>query len=149
MILQALTCPKYDRGPNCNWERVSKAAPLAYYRTHPSGSFKTSFNAVFYRGRLDGSARILIIGQDPSTDESVASRAFVGTVGQRLQHFLSKIGITKSYLIVNTFIYGNTESATNLRTYSAEAPIATFRNKVLDKNKAFFLMKSAITLYEF
>jgi len=54
----------------------------------------------------DGSAKVIIIGQDPAADENVARRILVGSAGQRVQGFLRKLGINKSYVMVNTFLYG-------------------------------------------
>src|SRR5664279_5847268 len=72
---------------------------------YPPDSFRTEWGPIFHRGRLDGSARILLIGQDPATHEDVARRILVGEAGQRIQGFLDKLGITTSYVFVNTFLY--------------------------------------------
>src|SRR5690242_19284447 len=73
LIFDTLVCllfyPKHDPGPDCAWERLFEDAPLAYYAAFPGNPFHTRFGPVFYRGRLDGTARVLVIGQDPSTDE--------------------------------------------------------------------------------
>ncbi|MGE5302928.1 MAG: uracil-DNA glycosylase family protein [Alphaproteobacteria bacterium] len=60
---------------------------------------------MYYRGRLDGSAKVLVIGQDPAADENVARRILVGDAGQRVQGFLAKLGITRSYVMVNSVLY--------------------------------------------
>ena len=73
---------------------------------HSSGRFRTEFGPVYYRGRLNSSVKLLVVGQDPSTDEILAQRNLVGSAGQRVQKLLSKIGITKSYVMFNTFLYG-------------------------------------------
>jgi uracil-DNA glycosylase len=52
---------------------------------------------VFHRGRLDGSALVLVLGQDPGQHESIARRILVGEAGQRVQGFLHKLGIERSY----------------------------------------------------
>jgi hypothetical protein len=72
---------------------------------YPPDSFRTEWGPVFHRGRLDGSARILVIGQDPATHESICRRILVGEAGQRLQGLLAKMGITQSYVLINTFLY--------------------------------------------
>ena len=36
---------------------------------------------IFHRGRLDGSARLLVIGQDPAQSERVVRRILVGEAG--------------------------------------------------------------------
>jgi pterin-4a-carbinolamine dehydratase len=60
-----------------------------------------NWGPIYYRGRLDGSAKVIVIGQDPAADENVARRILVGSAGQRVQGFLRKLGINRSYVIVN------------------------------------------------
>jgi uracil-DNA glycosylase len=64
-----------------------------------------NWGPVYYRGRLDGTARVIVIGQDPAASENVARRILVGSAGQRVQGFLRKLGLTRSYIMVNTFLY--------------------------------------------
>jgi uracil-DNA glycosylase len=59
----------------------------------------------FHRGRLDGSARLLVIGQDPAQHETIVRRILVGEAGQRIHGFMAKLGITRSYVMINTFLY--------------------------------------------
>ena len=68
-------------------------------------AFWTAWGPIFYRGRLDGSARLLCIASDPGPTERIALRTLVGDAGQRVQGFLTKLGLTKSYLCVNAFPY--------------------------------------------
>lgn len=68
-------------------------------------AFWTAWGPVFYRGRLDGSARLLCIASDPGPTERIAHRTLVGDAGQRVQGFLAKLGLTSSYLCVNAFPY--------------------------------------------
>jgi uracil-DNA glycosylase len=72
---------------------------------YPSTKFRTVWGPVFHRGRLDGSAKLLVIGQDPAQHENVARRILVGEAGHRVQGFLAKLGITDSYVMHNTFLY--------------------------------------------
>jgi hypothetical protein len=71
----------------------------------PLKDFRTEWGPVFHRGRLDGSARLLVIGQDPAQHEIIVRRTLVGGAGHRLQGFLAKLGLTRSYVAVNTFVY--------------------------------------------
>jgi hypothetical protein len=71
----------------------------------PTKDFRTEWGPVFHRGRLDGSARLLIIGQDPAQHEVIARRTLVGGAGHRLQGFIAKLGLTRSYVMINTFVY--------------------------------------------
>src|ERR671919_314137 len=72
---------------------------------YPPKDFRVEWGPIFHRGRLDGSARVVVIGQDPGAHESIARRILVGEAGQRVQGFLAKLGIEKSYVLVNAFLY--------------------------------------------
>jgi hypothetical protein len=71
----------------------------------PHADFRLEWGPVFHRGRLDGSARLLVIGQDPAQHETIAHRILVGEAGHRIQGFLFKLGIERSYVMVNTYVY--------------------------------------------
>lgn len=70
-----------------------------------SARFRTEWGPIFHRGRLDGSARVLVIGQDPAAHETVARRVLCGHAGHRVQGFLHKLGVDRSYVIINVFLY--------------------------------------------
>jgi len=72
---------------------------------YPRSAFRTEWGPVFHRGRLDGSARVLVIGQDPAQHEIIARRILVGEAGHRVQGFLAKLGIDRGYVMLNTFLY--------------------------------------------
>jgi hypothetical protein len=72
---------------------------------YPASDFRVEWGPIFHRGRLDGSARILVLGQDPGAHESASRRILVGEAGQRVQGFLHKLGIERSYVMVNAFLY--------------------------------------------
>jgi hypothetical protein len=72
---------------------------------YPSAAFRVEWGPIFHRGRLDGSARLLAIGQDPAQHETIARRILVGTAGHRAQGFLAKLGLDRSYVFLNTFLY--------------------------------------------
>ena len=67
--------------------------------------FWYDWGPVFYRGRLDGTARVLCIASDPGPTERIAGRTLVGDAGQRVQGFLTKLGLTRSYVCLNAFSY--------------------------------------------
>ncbi|MDQ4077612.1 MAG: hypothetical protein M3220_15365, partial [Chloroflexota bacterium] len=67
--------------------------------------FWYDWGPIFYRGKVDGSARVLCVASDPGPTERIAARTLVGDAGQRVQGFLHKIGLTRSYLCLNAFIY--------------------------------------------
>jgi uracil-DNA glycosylase len=72
---------------------------------YPPDQFRLEWGPIFHRGRLDGSARVLVIGQDPAQHETVVRRILVGEAGRRVQGLLAKLGITHSYVFINTFLY--------------------------------------------
>jgi uracil-DNA glycosylase len=72
---------------------------------YPPRDFRVEWGPIFHRGRLDGTARVLVLGQDPGQHESIARRILVGTAGQRVQGFLAKLGIDRSYVMINAFLY--------------------------------------------
>jgi hypothetical protein len=132
-LVRAGIAPGFDPGPPLQWEQRFADAPVDDYLNHSEERFRIEYGPVFYRGRLDGTARLLVVGQDPSTDEIIAQRAFVGASGQRLQRYLNKVGITRSYVIINTFIfsiYGQFDD--EMRAISLEAPIKDYRNSLFD-----------------
>jgi hypothetical protein len=119
--------------------------PTGAFATHwdnrPSYSsvkarFRMNWGPIYYRGRLDGSAKVIIIGQDPAADENVARRILVGSAGQRAQGFLRKLGLNKSYVMVNTFLYGlKGQVDAEAKTILASTPIKNWRNQLLDMLK--------------
>jgi uracil-DNA glycosylase len=72
---------------------------------YPWDDFRVEWGPIFHRGRLDGTARVLILGQDPGQHENILRRILVGEAGRRVQGFLAKLGITKSYVLLNALLY--------------------------------------------
>lgn len=72
---------------------------------YPPSQFRVEWGPIFHRGRLDGSAKILVIGQDPAQHETIVRRILVGEAGRRVQGFLAKLGIDRSYVFINTYLY--------------------------------------------
>jgi uracil-DNA glycosylase len=107
---------------------------------YPNADFRTEWGPIFHRGRLDGSARVLVLGQDPATHESISRRILVGEAGQRVQGLLAKLGITRSYVMVNTFLYSVYGQGGGNRHAHDEA-IAAYRNAWLDA----LLIRSEVT----
>jgi uracil-DNA glycosylase len=99
--------------------------------TYPAGDFRVEWGPVFHRGRLDGSARVVVIGQDPAQHEVVTRRILVGAAGQRTQGFLAKLGVDTSYVMVNAFLYSVFGQGGGER-HADDAAIAAYRNRWLD-----------------
>jgi hypothetical protein len=99
--------------------------------TYPAEDFRVEWGPVFHRGRLDGSARVVVIGQDPAQHEVITRRILVGAAGQRTQGFLAKLGIESSYVLVNTFLYSVYGQGGGER-HADDPAIAAYRNRWLD-----------------
>ena len=88
---------------------------------------------IFYRGRLDGSARVLCLASDPGPTERIAGRTLVGDAGQRVQGLLRKLGLSRSYLCLNAFPYAlHPSRASHAPTYLAIPPFRAWRTELLD-----------------
>jgi len=97
---------------------------------YPPDQFRVEWGPIFHRGRLDGSARVLIIGQDPAQHETVVRRILVGEAGRRVQGFLAKLGITRSYAFINTYlysVYGSVKAKTR-----KNAQLIDYRNRWIE-----------------
>jgi len=112
---------------------------------YPRDKFLVEWGPSFHRGRLDGSARVLVIGQDPAAHEAVARRILIGEAGRRVQGFLAKLGITSSYVMINTFLY--TGLGDDSRTGHKNDPaIIEYRNRWLDALFASSPIEAVIAL---
>jgi uracil-DNA glycosylase len=119
-------CPGYTRRPFAALVRDYPGAD-----TYPPGDFRTEWGPIFHRGRLDGTARVLVLGQDPATHESIARRILVGEAGQRVQGLLARVGITTSYVMMNTFLYSVYGQGGGSR-HAHDPLIASYRGRWLD-----------------
>lgn len=123
----------HDPGPNISWTTLFAGAPLSRYQAFPE-RFRLDFGPIYYRGRLDGTARVLVVGQDPAANELIGHRAFIGASGQRIQAFLRRIGIRRDYLMVNTFLYPIFgQYLGDLRKITKDPEILDFRNRMFDQ----------------
>jgi hypothetical protein len=67
----------FDPGPVCEpFATLARNYPGA--DTYDPHRFRVEWGPIFHPGRLDGSARILVLGQDPGQHESIAHRCLVG-----------------------------------------------------------------------
>jgi len=131
----------FDPGPpkNRSWARLFATTPN--YRAigvAMSGGeeYRWHFGPMFYRGRLqDNAVRVLVIGQEGAQDESLSHRSFTGGTGGRMQHVLNHLGVTHSYLFLNTFVYPIFNQYDGLLPRLAQdprSPIARHRGELLD-----------------
>lgn len=117
--------PGYGRAP---YRRL--VADYPDETAYPIKDFRVEWGPIFHRGRLDGTARVLVIGQDPAAHEAIARRILVGEAGQRAQGLLARLGIDHSYVFVNTFLYSLFGSAGS--KYVDQEAIVAYRNGWLD-----------------
>ena len=111
---------------------------------YPSGQFRIEWGPVFHRGRLDGSARVLVIGQDPAQHETIVRRILAGEAGRRLQGFLARLGVRRSYVLVNTFlysVYGSVKAGTR-----RDPRLVAYRNRWLDALLVGSRVEAVLTL---
>jgi len=92
---------EFDRGPSAQLAQLFDRLPDPPVRS----DFWFDWGPVFYRGRLDGSARVLCIASDPGPTERIAGRSLVGNAGQRVQGLLAKLGLTRSYVCLNAWAH--------------------------------------------
>jgi uracil-DNA glycosylase len=112
---------------------------------YPFQDFRTEWGPIFHRGRLDGSARVLIIGQDPAQHETMARRILVGEAGQRIQGFLAKLGMDRSYVMINTFLYSVYGQGGGTK-HKNDPAIAAYRNRWIDAIFASSGIEAVISL---
>lgn len=121
---------EFDRGPT-----AAMASLLMDYPdyTPVKDFFWFNWGPIFYRGRLNKSAKVLFVASDPGPTERIGDRALIGNAGQRVQGFLSKVGLNRSYVCLNGFVYALHPSnlSDGLKLLSDPAHTA-WRNKVFD-----------------
>jgi uracil-DNA glycosylase len=131
---------EHDPGPppGRGWAELFAATPnyrgLGVAVVHRE-AFRWHFGPMFFRGRLDGTARVLVVGQEGAQDESLAHRSFTGSTGGRLQSFLRQLGLDRSYLFLNTFVYPIFGQYTmDLRPLAQDprSPIVAHRHQLFD-----------------
>ncbi len=132
---------EFDPGPprNRKWPRLFAEAPN--YRAFGKAvtgreEFRWHFGPMFYRGRLgDNQVKVLIVGQEGAQDESLSHRSFTGGTGGRMQNLLNHLGITRSYLFMNTFVYpifGQYDGDNRLIAQHPDSPVRKHREELFD-----------------
>jgi uracil-DNA glycosylase len=99
-------------------------------------AFRWHHGPMFFRGRLDGSAKVVVVGQEGAQDESLSHRSFTGGTGARMQHFLRHIGLDRSYVFLNSFVYpifGQYSDRLRPLAQDPRSPIASHRKRIFDK----------------
>jgi len=133
----------FDPGYPAPYDALAAAFPST--AVFPPTDFRVEWGPVFHRGRLDGSARVLVIGQDPARHESIARRILIGTAGHRFQGFLAKLGVTSSYVMINTYLY-SVYGQSGGNKHAHDPAIAAYRNQWLDTLAADNPIEAVIAL---
>ena len=97
---------------------------------YPPDQFRVEWGPIFHRGRLDGSARVLVIGQDPAQHETIVRRILVGEAGPPDPGLPRQARRTRSYVLVNTFlysVYGSVKASTR-----KDPRLIAYRNRWID-----------------
>jgi len=114
-------------------------------KVYPPGDFRVEWGPVFHRGRLDGTARVLVLGQDPAQHETIARRILVGEAGHRIQGFLATLGLDRSYVMINTFLYSVFGQGGGSK-HRHDKKIATHRNRWLEALLSFGRIDAVVAL---
>jgi uracil-DNA glycosylase len=122
--------PEFDPGP-VEEPFAALARDYPGPEVYPPADFRVEWGPVFHRGRLDGTAQVVVVGQDPGQHESIAHRILIGEAGQRAQGFLAKLGIESSYVMVNAYLYSVYGQSAGERHVNDDS-IAEYRNRWLD-----------------
>jgi hypothetical protein len=120
---------EFDRGYTRRFATLVRNYPGP--EVYPPKDFRVEWGPIFHRGRLDGSARVLVLGQDPAGHETIVRRILVGEAGQRIQGFLARLGIETSYVMINAFLYSVYGQGGGTR-HKDDPLIAEYRNRWLD-----------------
>jgi uracil-DNA glycosylase len=131
---------EFDRGPVKKGPWPTLFAETPNYRGlglawQGEEAFRWHFGPMFYRGRIRGGARVLVVGQEGAQDESLTHRSFTGETGGRIQYVLNHLGITRSYLFLNTFVYpifGQYGAPLRPLAQDLRSPIAQHRQALFD-----------------
>ena len=121
--------PEFDRGPSAQLARLFDRVPDPPVKR----DFWFDWGPIFYRGRLDGSARVLCVASDPGPTERIAGRSLVGNAGQRVQGLLAKLGLKRSYVCLNAWAYAvHPSRASAERERLADLAQLEWRNELYD-----------------
>ena len=119
---------EFDAGPQGVFRQLCQDYPSGDVYTT---GFRTKWGPIFYRGHVSGSARLLVIGQDPAQHEAFLRRILTGEAGRRVQGFVRKLGYTKHYVMVNTYLYGIYNQKVAFQ-HANDPGIADYRHKWFD-----------------
>ncbi len=138
---------EYDPGPDKDSQWVKLFGSIPNYRALGQAilggtgeKFRWQMGPMWYRGRLGvNQVKAFIVGQEGAQDENISNRAFTGSTGTKTQKFLNHLGLYRSYLFLNTFVYtiNGQRDTTNPRYFWMEqninSPIVKYRHSLFDQ----------------
>lgn len=133
----------FDTGPTGTFRTLCRKYPDDTVYKGADG-FRSLWGPIFYRGRANGTARLLVIGQDPAQTEAVTRRILSGQAGRRVQGFVEKLGFSKSYLMINAFAYGIYNQSMAL-PHLNDPDIQAYRHKWLEAALAPGKIEAVVT----
>src|SRR5258706_3829175 len=146
---KAAATAAHDFDPGYGWEPFrSLCNDYPGTDVYPNSDFRTEWGPLFHRGRLDGTAHVLVIGQDPAAHEAFVRRILVGEAGQRMQGILRKLSITTSHVLINTLLYSVFGQAGG-HAPPADANIGAYRNRWIDAILATSPIEAGVGLGRF
>ena len=133
-------------------ETFMESAPDYQVELGDDTTFWYAFGPVLYRGRLDGSARVLCIASDPGPAECLpfARRTLIGDSGQKTQGFLAKLGLTRSYVLVNAFAVAMrpSQKTKGMRALRTNTAIMAARHGLYDRLLAGGALQAVVAFGE-
>jgi uracil-DNA glycosylase len=148
--IPAAELAQFDAGPAGAIKAAMEATPDYQAEVGDTTTFWYAFGPVLYRGRVDGSARVMCIASDPGPSECLpfARRTLVGDSGQKTQGLLHKIGLTRSYVLVNAFAVAMRPSkkARGLQVLRSNVAIRAARHAFYDQLLAGWALEAIIAL---
>lgn len=141
-----------DPGPAGSMKALLDSVPDYGAEVGDTSTFWYAFGPVLYRGRLDGSARVLGIASDPGPTECLpfVRRTLVGDSGQRTQGFLAKLGLTRSYVLVNAFAVAlhPDQTAKGRQLLHTSSALKTWRHGFFDRLLAGGALQAVVAFGE-
>jgi hypothetical protein len=100
---------------------------------------------VWYRGRINGGSKILVVGQNTGIDNVIGGRTMVGDDGQHLAHLLQNVGAGTDYVVVTAYPYIVTQGE-DVAKLAMTPSLAKFRAEVIGKIVKTNGVKAVITM---
>src|SRR3989338_132923 len=127
----------FDPGPGEKWARLLMGGEDGYEwpRFNELGvtSHLSFGTGSIYRGRLDN-AKFLVLADQESHDDMFTCRALTGDGGQKVQHFLTRIGAIHNYVILRTLPVDTLDlSFEKVREISNHSQVVQVRNRILER----------------